>query len=95
MATLRSLYKKKCYYQKYICFHATLIFSRSFGLKENYALSLQICKNCQCLFWESIGHPCIVEENPDIQARLRENQNDPSEAVKSVPPHIFLSYFSV
>jgi hypothetical protein len=32
---------------------------RQFGLKEEYADSLFLCRHCRCLFWKTCGHPCL------------------------------------
>ncbi|KAI5721447.1 hypothetical protein M8J77_020909 [Diaphorina citri] len=37
---------------------------KAFGLREEYAETIQLCRNCRCLFWKSIGHPCIAEKDP-------------------------------
>ncbi|KAJ8305515.1 hypothetical protein KUTeg_016060 [Tegillarca granosa] len=41
--------------------HATY---KRFGKKEVFADMLAICSHCDTLFWQSIGHPCISEEEP-------------------------------
>lgn len=35
---------------------------KKYDLKEEYADSLLLCRQCRCLFWKSIGHPCIGNE---------------------------------
>ncbi|RWS24823.1 F-box only protein 25-like protein [Leptotrombidium deliense] len=39
---------------------------RKFGLKEEYADCLFLCRYCRCLFWKSFGHPCFM--NVEIQS---------------------------
>ncbi|KAB7495836.1 F-box only protein 32 [Armadillidium nasatum] len=65
---------------------------RTYGLRETYANMILLCKKCQCLFWESLGHPCIVESNPEINDKI---QTAKEESVIRVPPKVFLSYFSI
>jgi len=36
---------------------------RRFDLKEEYADCLLLCRHCRCLFWKSIGHPCIKNDD--------------------------------
>lgn len=38
---------------------------RRFELKEEYADCLLLCRHCRCLFWKSIGHPCIENNELD------------------------------
>ncbi|KAK3091779.1 hypothetical protein FSP39_022567 [Pinctada imbricata] len=40
---------------------------KRFGQRETYADSLAICCNCDTIFWKSIGHPCVSEEDPVSQ----------------------------
>ncbi|VDI10811.1 F-box protein 25/32 [Mytilus galloprovincialis] len=35
-----------------------------YGRKEIYADTLAICLHCDNIFWKSIGHPCINEQEP-------------------------------
>lgn len=66
---------------------------RSLGLREDYAEMIQLCRNCRCLFWKSIGHPCIVDQDPDYLEKL-ENV-DKSSLHVPIPPHAFLKFFSL
>ncbi|CAG2165145.1 unnamed protein product [Oppiella nova] len=34
---------------------------KKFGLKEEYADCLFLCRHCRCLFWKSYGHPCVYQ----------------------------------
>ncbi|KAH7645226.1 hypothetical protein HUG17_0764 [Dermatophagoides farinae] len=42
---------------------------KKFGLKEEYADCLFLCRYCRCLFWKSKNHPCILE-NPDLTRQV-------------------------
>ncbi|XP_066992260.1 F-box only protein 32 isoform X1 [Anabrus simplex] len=66
---------------------------KSFGLREEYAEMIQLCRNCRCLFWKSIGHPCIVDQDPEFQEKL-ENV-DKSSLHVPIPPQAFLKFFSL
>ncbi|RWS10788.1 F-box only protein 25-like protein [Dinothrombium tinctorium] len=51
---------------------------RKFGLKEEYADCLFLCRHCRCLFWKSFGHPCIInQENnpPNVKSPSPTNDN--------------------
>lgn len=39
---------------------------KQFDLKEEYADCLLLCRHCRCLFWKSIGHPCIKDPEIDV-----------------------------
>ncbi|ENN79765.1 hypothetical protein YQE_03821, partial [Dendroctonus ponderosae] len=66
-----------------------------YGLNEErqYAEMLSLCKYCRCLFWKSLGHPCIAEQCPDFKARLQEAGGITPPA--PVPPSAFLKFFSL
>lgn len=68
---------------------------RIYGLSEDrqYAEMLSLCKYCRCLFWRSLGHPCIADQCPEFRARLQEAGGlmPPSP----VPPSAFLKFFSL
>lgn len=68
---------------------------RTFGLREDrqYADTLSLCRHCRCLFWKSLGHPCIADQCPEFRARLQEAGGllPPSP----VPPSAFLKFFSL
>lgn len=66
---------------------------KSFGLREEYAEMIQLCRNCRCLFWKSIGHPCIADQDPEFQEKL-ENV-DKSSLHVPIPPQAFLKFFSL
>ncbi|XP_063241117.1 F-box only protein 32 [Bacillus rossius redtenbacheri] len=66
---------------------------RLFGLKEEYAEMIQLCRNCRCLFWKSIGHPCIADQDPEFQEKLEDVDKDSLHV--PVPPHMFLKFFSL
>ncbi|XP_064606241.1 F-box only protein 32-like [Liolophura sinensis] len=40
---------------------------KRFGRKDVYADMLALCLHCQCLFWQSIGHPCVNDNMPTSQ----------------------------
>ncbi|XP_049818970.1 F-box only protein 25 isoform X2 [Aethina tumida] len=68
---------------------------RSIGINEDrqYAEMLSLCRYCRCLFWRSLGHPCIADQCPEFRARLQEagGITPPSP----VPPSAFLKFFSL
>lgn len=68
-----------------------------YGVPEElqYAEILAFCRLCRCLFWPSAGHPCIVDQDPDIRQRIREAGNSESIETQPVPPAQFLKYFSL
>jgi len=66
---------------------------KSFGLREEYAEMIQLCRNCRCLFWKSIGHPCIADSDPTFQEKLEDV--DKSSLHVPIPPHAFLKFFSL
>ncbi|KAL9704443.1 hypothetical protein quinque_007961 [Culex quinquefasciatus] len=68
-----------------------------YGVPEElqYAEILAFCRLCRCLFWPSAGHPCIVDQDPDIRQRIREAGNAESIETQPVPPAQFLKYFSL
>ncbi|KAF7284548.1 hypothetical protein GWI33_021998 [Rhynchophorus ferrugineus] len=68
---------------------------KTYGLNEDrqYAEMLSLCKYCRCLFWKSLGHPCIAEQCPDFKARLQEAGGITPPA--PVPPAAFLKFFSL
>ncbi|XP_014243369.1 F-box only protein 25 [Cimex lectularius] len=64
---------------------------RTYGLREDYAEMIKLCRHCRCLFWGSFGHPCIADD-PSFSNRINneiENQHVP------IPPHTFLKFFSL
>ncbi|KAF4528736.1 hypothetical protein B566_EDAN016904 [Ephemera danica] len=64
---------------------------RVYGLREDYAEILSLCRNCRCLFWQSLGHPCIVERDiPELSERLGD-----STPHVPIPPRAFLKFFSL
>lgn len=66
---------------------------KSFGLREEYAEMIQLCRNCRCLFWKSIGHPCIADTDPTFQEKLEDV--DKSSLHVPIPPQAFLKFFSL
>lgn len=68
-------------------------FCRAFGLREEYAEIIQLCRNCRCLFWKSIGHPCIADKDPNFMEKLQDV--DKSSLHVPIPPQAFLTFFSL
>ncbi|XP_028174165.1 F-box only protein 32 isoform X2 [Ostrinia nubilalis] len=66
-----------------------------YGLREDaqYAETLSLCRHCKCLFWRSLGHPCIADQCPEYRERLRE-AGGPLPP-HPVPPAAFLKFFSL
>lgn len=77
---------------------------RKFGLREEYADSLFLCRHCRCLFWKSFGHPCVdfgygissgVEYNRNEENKENENIVSTVPVYIPIPPQAFLSFFSL
>ncbi|XP_045517876.1 F-box only protein 32 isoform X2 [Pieris brassicae] len=68
---------------------------RLYGLREDaqYAETLSLCRHCKCLFWRSLGHPCIADQCPEYRERLKE-AGGPLPP-HPVPPAAFLKFFSL
>lgn len=68
---------------------------KSYGLREDaqFAETLSLCRHCRCLFWRSLGHPCIADQCPEYRERLRE-AGGPLPP-HPVPPAAFLKFFSL
>ncbi|XP_073997670.1 F-box only protein 32 isoform X1 [Rhodnius prolixus] len=66
---------------------------KTFGLREDYAEMIKLCRHCRCLFWASYGHPCIADD-PDYRERYGEI-TDKSSSHVPIPPHTFLKFFSL
>ncbi|KAJ0178502.1 hypothetical protein K1T71_006325 [Dendrolimus kikuchii] len=68
---------------------------KHYGLREEaqFAETLSLCRHCKCLFWRSLGHPCIADQCPEYRERLKEAGGPlpPSP----VPPAAFLKFFSL
>ncbi|KAK8721526.1 hypothetical protein OTU49_012761 [Cherax quadricarinatus] len=67
---------------------------RTYGLREEYAEKLCLCRNCSCMFWETYGHPCRNDTDPSatIEDHLEEVKSD-SIIYISITPQQFLKYF--
>ncbi|XP_025415818.1 F-box only protein 32 isoform X2 [Sipha flava] len=66
---------------------------KCYGLREEYAEMIQLCRNCRCLFWHSIGHPCIADTDPNFMEKLEDV--DKSSLYVPIPPQAFLKFFSL
>lgn len=66
-----------------------------YGLREDaqFAETLSLCRHCRCLFWRSLGHPCIADQCPEYRERLKE-AGGPLPP-HPVPPSAFLKFFSL
>ncbi|XP_064122271.1 F-box only protein 32 [Macrobrachium rosenbergii] len=68
---------------------------RTYGLREEYAEKLCLCRNCSCMFWQSYGHPCRTDTSPSTS--LEEDQQleeiKPDIIYISITPQEFLKYF--
>lgn len=67
---------------------------RLFGLREDYAEILHLCRNCRCLFWKTYGHPCIVDHQP-TDNKSDEPSCNPETFYVPIPPQAFLKFFSL
>ncbi|XP_076333501.1 F-box only protein 25-like isoform X1 [Tachypleus tridentatus] len=73
-----------------------------FGLKEEYADCLFLCRHCRCLFWKSLGHPCVdttpqqSSEEEEVAGNMEglEYKASVPECIP-VPPQAFLKFFSL
>jgi F-box protein 25/32 len=65
-------------------------FRKAFGLREEYADMIQLCRICLWLFWKSIGHPCIADHNPEFQDKL--GNVDKSSLHVPIPPQDSLKF---
>ncbi|XP_046646967.1 F-box only protein 25-like [Daphnia pulicaria] len=68
---------------------------RLFGLREDYAEILHLCRNCRCLFWKTYGHPCIVDHQQTDNKSDEPSSCDPEAFYVPVPPQAFLKFFSL
>jgi len=83
------------------------VLRKKYGLKEEYADTLLLCRYCRCLFWKSFGHPCVnhgqaadssptstspIEAPPSLNLN-NNNVNNPLHV--PVPPQAFLKFFSL
>ncbi|CAG9087386.1 unnamed protein product [Plutella xylostella] len=68
---------------------------KHYGLREDtqFAETLSLCRHCKCLFWRSLGHPCIADQCPEYASRLKE-AGGPLPP-HPVPPAAFLKFFSL
>ncbi|XP_060861713.1 F-box only protein 32 isoform X1 [Metopolophium dirhodum] len=66
---------------------------KCYGLREEYAEMIQLCRNCRCLFWHSIGHPCIADTDPHFMEKLEDV--DKNSLYVPIPPQAFLKFFSL
>lgn len=57
------------------------ILKKKFGLREEYADSVRLCKDCRSLFWASSGHPCLPGRSGSIHV--------------PISPNAFLTFFSL
>lgn len=70
---------------------------RKYGLREEYADCLLLCRHCRCLFWKSFGHPCLKLDNEDGGTRGADQEADhrPLPVCIPVTPQAFLQFFSL
>ncbi|XP_055383548.1 F-box only protein 32 isoform X2 [Condylostylus longicornis] len=69
---------------------------KAYGEREDHQFIeiLSLCRFCCCLFWPSDGHPCIIDQCPDLKQRLTEAGED-IKLSQPVPPAQFLKFFSL
>ncbi|KAK3868253.1 hypothetical protein Pcinc_026337 [Petrolisthes cinctipes] len=64
---------------------------RTYGLREEYAEKLCLCRNCSCIFWESYGHPCRTDglggDDDDTRPNNNNNNNTHPHPPHPHPPH--------
>lgn len=68
---------------------------KTYGIKEDskYAEMLSFCRYCCCLFWLSMGHPCIADQCPEFRARLEDGGG--VQPPSPVLPADFIKLFSL
>eukprot|EP00095_Tigriopus_kingsejongensis_P009453 maker-scaffold197_size267318-snap-gene-0.13 protein:Tk09453 transcript:maker-scaffold197_size267318-snap-gene-0.13-mRNA-1 annotation:"f-box only protein 25" len=69
-----------------------------FGLREDYTETIMLCRKCRVLFWQSLGHPCLVVSNDEASSSSSDDEDEAAHRVQMqlpVPPNQFLSFFSV
>ncbi|XP_025836813.1 F-box only protein 25 [Agrilus planipennis] len=68
---------------------------RSFTPREDrqYAEMLSLCRYCCCLFWRSLGHPCIADQCPEFRERIQRSGG--ALPPSPIPPSAFLKFFSL
>ncbi|XP_053200555.1 F-box only protein 25-like isoform X2 [Panonychus citri] len=85
--------------------HIFHILRKKFGLKEEYADCLFLCRHCRSLFWKSFGHPCVITQG-SVNEMDKDNPDESGESEISekyfmvpqhipVPPQSFLKFFSL
>ena len=71
---------------------------RKFGLKEEYTELIMLCRKCRILYWQSIGHPCLLENGDSSDGedeRLPPSGGAENKFEVPVTPSTFLSFFSL
>ncbi|XP_054153074.1 F-box only protein 32-like [Oppia nitens] len=61
---------------------------KKFGLKEEYADCLFLCRHCRCLFWKSYGHPCVYQNRvplPGVKQQTTRNEAQNPVVVHNMP----------
>lgn len=62
---------------------------RHFGLKQEFTELVMLCKPCRVLFWQSYGHPCMLEDEATVDKRELGKNWLP------LTPATFLTFFSI
>ncbi|KAF6203707.1 hypothetical protein GE061_002040 [Apolygus lucorum] len=44
---------------------------KHYGLREDYAETLSLCRACRCLYWTDSGHPCVGGGDPCFSVIIR------------------------
>lgn len=85
------------------------VLRRKFGLKEEYTEMLHLCRKCRSLFWQSIGHPCLLTDddsggndsgnndsgNNDSGNNAGDDDSISVDINVPIKPQTFLTFFSV
>jgi F-box protein 25/32 len=58
---------------------------KQFGLREEYTDMLEMCRTCRVLYWQGLGHPCL----------LKSNYSDKPGGQVPITPSRFLTFFSI
>ncbi len=79
---------------------------RRFGLREEYTEMLHLCRKCRSLFWQSLGHPCLIFGDGSMSEGSEDEEEEASSSSSSstsvriadhvpIKPQAFLTFFSV
>jgi len=56
---------------------------QQFGLRQEFTELVVLCKGCRVLFWQSLGHPCFIQDERSARGEI------------PLTPSTFLTFFSI